>query len=58
MLADLVGYESQKQQLRENTEAFLAGRTANNALLYGDAGTGKSSSVKASSTSTTTRACG
>ena len=47
MLADLVGYESQKQQLRENTEAFLAGRTANNALLYGDAGTGKSSSVKA-----------
>lgn len=47
MLRDLVGYESQKQQLRANTEAFLAGRSANNALLYGDAGTGKSSSIKA-----------
>lgn len=47
MLDDLVGYESQKAQLRANTEAFLAGRTCNNALLYGDAGTGKSSSVKA-----------
>lgn len=47
MLRDLVGYESQKKQLRDNTEAFLAGRSANNALLYGDAGTGKSSSVKA-----------
>ena len=42
-----MGYESQKAQLRHNTEAFLAGRSANNALLYGDAGTGKSSSVKA-----------
>lgn len=47
MLDDLVGYELQKAQLRANTEAFLAGRSANNALLYGDAGTGKSSSVKA-----------
>lgn len=47
MLRDLVGYENQKQQLRANTEAFLAGRSANNALLYGDAGTGKSSSIKA-----------
>ena len=47
MLDDLVGYEMQKAQLRGNTEAFLAGRSANNALLYGDAGTGKSSSVKA-----------
>ena len=47
MLRDLVGYESQKAQLRHTTEAFLAGRSANNALLYGDAGTGKSSSVKA-----------
>ncbi len=47
MLRDLVGYGSQKAQLRHNTEAFLAGRSANNALLYGDAGTGKSSSVKA-----------
>ena len=41
MLKDLVGYESQKEQLRANTEAFLAGRSANNALLYGDAGTGQ-----------------
>ena len=47
MLSDLVGYEMQKAMLRENTEAFLAGRSCNNALLYGDAGTGKSSSVKA-----------
>lgn len=47
LLSDLIGYETQKAQLRENTEAFLAGRTCNNALLYGDAGTGKSSSVKA-----------
>ncbi|MDY3013682.1 MAG: ATP-binding protein [Evtepia sp.] len=47
MLKDLVGYEEQKAQLRRNTEAFLAGRSSNNALLYGDAGTGKSSSVKA-----------
>ncbi len=46
-LQDLVGYESQKEQLRRNTEAFLAGRSSNNVLLYGDAGTGKSSSVKA-----------
>ena len=47
MLSDLVGYEMQKAMLRENTKAFLAGRSCNNALLYGDAGTGKSSSVKA-----------
>lgn len=46
-LKDLVGYEMQKQQLRENTEAFLAGKRANNVLLYGDSGTGKSSSIKA-----------
>ena len=46
-LEDLVGYEIQKQRLVENTEAFLAGRKANNVLLYGDAGTGKSTSVKA-----------
>lgn len=44
---DLVGYESQKKQLIRNTEMFLDGRRANNALLYGDKGTGKSSSVKA-----------
>ncbi len=47
MLADLVGYERQKQQLRENTEAFVNGCVANNVLLYGDSGTGKSTSMKA-----------
>ena len=47
MLDDLLGYELQKRELRRNTEAFLTGNPANNALLYGDAGTGKSSSVKA-----------
>ena len=46
-LDDLLGYELQKRELRRNTEAFLAGKTANNVLLYGDAGTGKSTSVKA-----------
>ncbi|MBP1758406.1 MAG: putative ATPase superfamily [Firmicutes bacterium] len=46
-LVDLVGYELQKERLRYNTEAFLEGRPANNVLLYGDSGTGKSSSVKA-----------
>ena len=46
-LDDLVGYEYAKQQLIENTEAFIAGRPSNNCLLYGDAGTGKSSSIKA-----------
>ena len=47
MLDDLLGYEQQKQELRNNTVAFLKGRKANNVLLYGDAGTGKSTSVKA-----------
>ncbi|MFI3201528.1 MAG: ATP-binding protein [Eubacteriales bacterium] len=45
-LKDLVGYEIPKKKLVENTEAFLAGKKANNCLLYGDAGTGKSSSIK------------
>ncbi|MGN0411417.1 MAG: ATP-binding protein [Lachnospiraceae bacterium] len=44
---DLVGYEIQKKKLIENTEAFVNGRKANNCLLFGDAGTGKSSSIKA-----------
>ena len=47
MLDDLLGYDKQKQDLRRNTEAFLEGKAANNVLLYGDAGTGKSTSVKA-----------
>ncbi len=46
-LDDLVGYEIPKQKLIDNTEAFVAGRRANNCLLFGDAGTGKSSSIKA-----------
>lgn len=46
-LDDLVGYEIPKQKLKENTEAFVEGRRANNCLLFGDAGTGKSSSIKA-----------
>lgn len=46
-LDDLVGYELQKKKLTDNTEAFVAGRRANNCLLFGDAGTGKSSCVKA-----------
>lgn len=47
VLDDLVGYEIQKKALIENTEAFVQGRRANNVLLFGDAGTGKSTSVKA-----------
>lgn len=46
-LDQLIGYESQKQILTKNTEAFLSGKKANNVLLYGDSGTGKSSSIKA-----------
>ena len=46
-LSDLIGYELQKQKLIENTEAFVDGRGANNVLLYGDSGTGKSTSIKA-----------
>lgn len=45
-LSDLIGYEIPKQKLIENTEAFVEGRKANNCLLFGDAGTGKSSSIK------------
>lgn len=46
-LDDLVGYEIAKKKLIDNTEAFLKGRPANNCLLFGDAGTGKSSCIKA-----------
>lgn len=46
-LSDLVGYELQKKKLTDNTKAFVEGRKANNVLLYGDSGTGKSTSVKA-----------
>ncbi|MBR1816366.1 MAG: ATP-binding protein [Lachnospiraceae bacterium] len=47
MLSDLIGYEIQKKKLIENTEAFVNGRRANNVLLFGDSGTGKSTSIKA-----------
>ena len=46
-LDDLAGYEIAKKKLTDNTEAFVQGRRANNCLLFGDAGTGKSSSIKA-----------
>ncbi|MEG1800123.1 MAG: ATP-binding protein, partial [Synergistaceae bacterium] len=46
-LGDLVGYSEQKRILCDNTSAFIEGRPANNVLLYGESGTGKSSSVKA-----------
>ncbi len=46
-LNDLIGYEIQKKKLTDNTEAFLDGKKANNVLLFGDSGTGKSSSIKA-----------
>lgn len=45
-LDDLIGYEIPKKKLIDNTVAFLEGRPANNCLLFGDAGTGKSSSIK------------
>ena len=47
LLDDLVGYEIQKKKLIDNTRAFVEGRSANNCLLFGDSGTGKSTSVKA-----------
>lgn len=47
VLDDLVGYEIQKKKLVDNTEAFVAGRPANNCLLFGSAGTGKSTCIKA-----------
>jgi len=45
-LEDLVGYEIQKKKLIDNTECFVRGKKANNCLLFGDAGTGKSSCIK------------
>jgi len=46
-LDDLIGYEIPKKKLIDNTEAFVNGKKSNNCLLFGDAGTGKSSSIKA-----------
>lgn len=47
MLDDLIGYEIQKKKLIDNTRAFVEGKKANNVLLFGDSGTGKSTSIKA-----------
>jgi predicted AAA+ superfamily ATPase len=47
ILDDLIGYEIQKKKIVDNTEAFVEGRKANNALLFGDSGTGKSTTIKA-----------
>ncbi|MCD7981268.1 MAG: ATP-binding protein [Clostridiales bacterium] len=47
MLDDLIGYEIQKKKLVDNTRAFVEDRKANNVLLFGDSGTGKSTSIKA-----------
>ncbi|HAH17740.1 MAG TPA: AAA family ATPase [Eubacterium sp.] len=47
VLSDLVGYEIQKKKLVDNTKAFVEGKKANNVLLFGDSGTGKSTSIKA-----------
>lgn len=44
---DIVGMEHQKKVLIDNTKAYLEGKFANNVLLFGDRGTGKSTSVKA-----------
>ena len=46
-LSELIGYEREKKIIIDNTKALLEGRTAANILLTGDAGTGKSSTVKA-----------
>ncbi|MBP3327252.1 MAG: ATP-binding protein [Coprococcus sp.] len=46
-LNDLIGYEIQKKKIVDNTEAFVEGRKSNNALLFGDSGTGKSTTIKA-----------
>ena len=46
-LDDLIGYDEQKSQLVRNTLAFLEGKPANNVLLYGDSGSGKSTCIRA-----------
>ncbi len=46
-LEELPGYEQERQKVIANTQALLDGKPANNVLLYGDAGTGKSSAIKA-----------
>ena len=43
---DLLGYEQQRSQVETNTRQMMAGHYANNVLLFGDGGTGKSATVK------------
>ena len=47
LFSSFIGYEDERERVVHNTEAFVEGRPAANVLLYGDAGTGKSSTVKA-----------
>ena len=54
----LHGYDYQKEELIRNTEAFLEGKPANNVLLFGDRGTGKSSSIKLSAMHFLKKVCG
>jgi predicted AAA+ superfamily ATPase len=46
-LSELIGYQRERKVVIDNTKALLLGKPASNVLLYGDAGTGKSSTVKA-----------
>ena len=46
-LEDFIGYDEERKKIIDNTKAFVQGKPAANVLLYGDAGTGKSSTVKA-----------
>ena len=57
-LEELPGYEREREKVIANTRALLEGKPANNVLLYGDAGTGKSSAIKPSPTPSRTRGCG
>jgi len=45
-MSHFFGYERERKLIRQNVEAFLSGKTWQNMLLYGDAGTGKSSTIK------------
>ncbi len=47
LLSHLIGYQSQKERLYNNTQSFIEGKPANNVLLFGDSGTGKSTCMKA-----------
>ncbi len=57
-LSELPGYEQEREKIIANTRALLEGKPTNNVLLYGDAGTGKSSTVRPLPTSLRRTACG